>query len=432
MLDHHRTAKDSITTVTVLLCCGFVVAMIGVHAVTTVRAQNARAPKPQAPEEAPLSWTCPMHLDVVEDRPGQCPICRMALEPVRLVSIYTCPVHIGVVTKDTPGKCPVDHRALVPMTMAVIWICPGTPTKAINPGKCADGSSMARAYEQRPHGNHNPQHGGQFFMAPDNWHHVEGAYVAPDIFRLYLYDDFTKPLAMAKVHETTGRLTITNSGKEVLLSRNGRFLQARIGKLAFPTTMQARVKFQAEAPEHVFDFSFETYSKDAPVAMPVMTMATPGTLPAPLAVSASTTESSPSPFPSASTGSGTGAGTPAPSAALSPVDRAPIAATVPELLAQLRARNNEIKALIDRGQFGSIYVPAFQAKDVALAVDAHGRELGGEQPILEAAVNRLVRHAYLLDAFGDLGNKQQILEAYSRFSSALEDVESVFSKPTAR
>ena len=35
----------------------------------------------------------------------------------------------------------------------------------------------------------------------------------------------------------------------------------------------------------------------------------------------------------------------------------------------------------------------------------------------------LVRTAYLLDAFGDLGNKQQIVDAYKQFSAAVNDIE---------
>jgi P-type Cu+ transporter len=40
-------------------------------------------PKVQAayPPSAAAEWTCPMHLEVVRDRPGSCPICGMALEP---------------------------------------------------------------------------------------------------------------------------------------------------------------------------------------------------------------------------------------------------------------------------------------------------------------------------------------------------------------
>jgi heavy metal-binding protein len=354
----------------------------------------------------PISYTCPMHPDVVEDKAGVCPICRMTLEPIRLDSVWTCPGQPGMVVQDRPGRCPVDGRPLVQMTMAVTWACAGGKTESVNPGTCPDGAPMTRRYTLRPHGNHNPQHGGQFFMAPDNWHHLEGAYVSPDLFRLYLYDDFTKPLALAHVRDTTARV-ILSSGSEFPLARKGRYLEARIGRLPFPVTMRAKVKFQPEAPEHLFDFSFEQYSKDAPAAGPALTTAAPTTAPAASAATTSAPE-------------------PGVDSALVPV---PIPETVPEMLAQLSTRNDQIKALIDRGQFASVYVPAFQAKDVALALESHTTELPADgQKTIGPAVGRLVRTAYLLDAFGDLGNKQQILEAYARFAAAVKDIETAFPK----
>ncbi|HEX5759336.1 MAG TPA: heavy metal translocating P-type ATPase, partial [Thermoanaerobaculia bacterium] len=47
-------------------------------------ASQAPPPPPAAPApaaEAGAQWTCPMHPEVLRDRPGSCPICGMALEP---------------------------------------------------------------------------------------------------------------------------------------------------------------------------------------------------------------------------------------------------------------------------------------------------------------------------------------------------------------
>ena len=105
----------------------------------------------------------------------------------------------------------------------------------------------------------------------------------------------------------------------------------------------------------------------------------------------------------------------------------PIPETVPEMLAQLRARDQQIKAFIDRGAFASVYVPAFQAKDVALALDDKKGGLPAErQRVVGPAVSEVVRTAYLLDAFGDLGNRQQIVDAYARFAAAVKQLETAF------
>ena len=75
----------------------------------------------------------------------------------------------------------------------------------------------------------------------------------------------------------------------------------------------------------------------------------------------------------------------------------------------------------------SIYVPAFQAKDLALALDAHKNELSADRrKIAEPAITKLVRSAWLLDAFGDIGNKQQITEAYDMFVAAAKDIHAAF------
>ena len=73
-------------------------------------------------------------------------------------------------------------------------------------------------------------------------------------------------------------------------------------------------------------------------------------------------------------------------------------------------------------------MPAFQAKDLALALDEHTRGAAGraKRRIAEPAITKLVRSAWLLDAFGDIGNKQQIAEAYVQFVEAANDIHASF------
>jgi Heavy metal binding domain len=376
-------------------------------------------PVGQTPSLPPLSYICTMtgDEDVIEDKPGKCRKCGMELKPIRLDSIWTCPVHAAVV-KDKAGTCPIDGRDLVQMTMAVSWTCPNTNIDVVDPGKCPDGSAMVKKYTQRPHGNHNPQHGGLFFMAPDNWHHLEGTYRSGGVFRMYLYDDFTKPLARDQVRLMTGRV-ITKSGASFPLVpvQNGRYLEAKVGKLAFPAEMAAKLKFKSASPEHHFDFTFPEFSQEPVAPVTTTAAAAPASAPPPVAPAAAAPPAASEAPPAAAPASSVDPG-------LVPL---PIPDSVPEMLAQLSQRTEQIKRFIDQGAFANVYVPAFQAKDLALALDERKKDLRPEHlKIAGPAIKRLVRSAWLLDAFGDIGNKQQITEAYTQFAAAVKDVESVF------
>jgi Cu+-exporting ATPase len=83
-----------------------------------------RVPKP-APVSAggTLKYICPMDPEVLESKPGSCPICGMALEPADVTAAstrteYTCPMHPEIVQAD-PGNCPICGMALEPRTVTV-------------------------------------------------------------------------------------------------------------------------------------------------------------------------------------------------------------------------------------------------------------------------------------------------------------------------
>jgi len=404
-----------------------------VAALGAVGGAVSQTPKSAAQDQSlpPLSYVCPMtgDEDVIEDHPGKCRKCGMELVAIRLDSVWTCPVHAAI-HESKPGKCPIDGRQLIQMTMAVSWTCAGSDKESTSPGACADGTPMIRKFAPRPHGNHNPQHGGQFFMASDNWHHLEGTYLPSGVFRLHLYDDYTRPLPVAQVRTVAGNVVVkdpqTGQDKTVALTRSGQTLQGVIGKLAFPAVMYAKVKFKADGPDNRFDFTFDSYSKEpAPGAAPRTTSAAPAATPAttPGAPAASAAAA-----PAATATPAASAAAPDPASGVDPaLVPLPIPETVPEILAQLRTRTEQIRSFIDKGSFASIYVPAFQAKDLALALDTHRSGLPAEkQRVAEPAIAKLVRVAYMLDAFGDLGNKQQIVEAYAKFLEAAKDIESSF------
>ena len=373
------------------------------------------AAAPQAGQLPPLSYTCPMHPEILESKGGTCPICKMDLVPIRLDSVWTCGTKPLAVVRDAPGKCPIDGTPLVQVTAVVSWTCPGGSDESASPGSCPGGAPKTKTYALRAHGNHNPQHGGLFFMAADNTHHLEGTYLASGTFRMHFYDEFTTPQTIAAVRAYTATLVVkdpkTGADATYSLVRSGATLQASIGKRPLPAEMYASVIFAPGGKPNRFDFTFPGYSKEPHAAGgPALTRAAPVSN-APLVETL-----------------------PAPAASSSGVDPAlvplPIPDTVPEILAQLSTRTDQIRSFIDKGTFAAIYVPAFQAKDLALALDEHTGTLTPERRRLaEPAIARLVRSAYLLDAFGDIGNKQQISEAYAKFVEAAKDIHAAFLNP---
>ncbi len=77
-------------------------------------------PQAQAPLEgtfkAGAAFTCPMHPEIMQNSPGNCPKCGMALEPIAeslQQTEYVCPMHPEIV-RNEPGSCPKCGMALEP------------------------------------------------------------------------------------------------------------------------------------------------------------------------------------------------------------------------------------------------------------------------------------------------------------------------------
>jgi len=363
-----------------------------------------------------ISWTCPMHPDVLEDRKGTCGICGMDLEAVRLVTMYTCPVH-AVIEQGTPGKCRICSRDLVQKTAAVTFTCAGNrEISQLEPGTCADGAPMVPRYNARAHGDHNPKHGGTFFMAPDNWHHIEGTYPAAGRFRVYVYDDFSRPLGPSDAKQVRGRVVTkevfdskTGATRELasaplVLARNGSFFEARIEPIALPAKMTAKIAFRSGDKDSRFDFSFPEYSRDLPPSV------------------APNTSKSTAPAPTAPVASASAAGTTTADKPNAPIA---IARAPNQLLEDLKARRSEVESLAKQGSLGAIYIPALQAKDLALEIQS--QQQGADADSVEASVKQIVLAAYQLDNFGDLGDGEKVQDAYRNFSAAILQLDSLLS-----
>jgi len=262
------------------------------------------------------------------------------------------------VREAAPGECPICNMALEPSTTS------------------------------RPHQDHHPKHGGMFFMAPDNWHHLEGTYEEEGVFRIYLYDNFSTPMssdgveARAVLEETFDAASKTT--REILAvplvaSRDGSCLEARVGDVAFPRELTAKLRFEKGGELERFDFVFAEFSRDA------------------------------APDVTEATGSATSSSA--------------IPGSADAILREIAERNARVGELVRSGAFSEIYVPALEAKGLAVAL----LEQVPPAPVarrraLEWAVKELVRSAWLLDDYGDLGNREKVRSAYGLFDEAVAEI----------
>jgi predicted RNA-binding Zn-ribbon protein involved in translation (DUF1610 family) len=233
---------------------------------------SARFQKKPAEALPPLSYSCPMHPEVVDNEPGKCPLCGMTLEKVRLALVWSCPVH-SEVTEFQAGRCRKCGRDLIRVTKAVSFTCPvHTTVNVLEPGKCPRcGRTLVTRYTVRPHGDHNPKHGGTFFMVSNNWH-LEVTHPSAAVFRLYIYDNYSKPFSPPGL---AGRIVevVDAAGKRadvaVPFTKTSRgYYEARVPGLAVPATIAAKVRFEAHDKEYRFDFIFQDYSKEPTVRLP--------------------------------------------------------------------------------------------------------------------------------------------------------------------
>jgi hypothetical protein len=170
--------------------------------------------------------------------------------------------------------------------------------------------------------------------------------------------------------------------------------------------MTAKVRFGSDSDEHRFDFTFDALTKEpaAPTSVPKASSTAPAaaaTLP----------------------------GTPAPPVAPTPETslNAAVPTSMAEILSELKGKDAEVRDLIGRGDFGAVWVPAFRAKDLAIALEPHLAHLAAvKRDAGEPALARVVRGAWLLDAAGDVGNRQQVEAAYSTFAAGVTDVLTAF------
>jgi Heavy metal binding domain len=334
---------------------------MGFAAIVLVSSLLAAQTSESDTRESYAVYLCAIHPDAQAAGPGLCPTCGRDLVLRSLVSSYSCPMHPAI-DETGEGACPICGMKLVRTAREVQWFCPGrADIVSATAGLCPDGRPMETRTVPMAHGDHNPRHGGILFMAPNGYHHLEGALDEDREFSLYLYDDFTRPLVVEGFQARAGELPMAASS-------DGSFLSVKLepadpGK---PVEVVLHLRFPDEEEEARFDFIFPL-AAEASVALPEF--------------------------------------------------RIPESAE--DVYREILVRNERIQELLRRGAWPDLYIPALEAKDLVLALS----ETQGER--VERAARKLVRAAWLLDTHGDRGNRIEVEAAYRLFQEAVSELSAV-------
>jgi hypothetical protein len=238
---------------------------------------------------------------------------------------------------------------------------------------------------------------------PFSFLHVEGTYPEPGLFRLYGTNGDREPVDVSgwggrvvteEVYDEQTDEFLEVTVFDLVPSPDGAYLEALLPNGSVSQDVIAKVLFQEGLPNQRFDFIFDLSAENA------------------LSASAVTFDAD------------------APAAAPLAERIQPDIPTKPEqIVAELALRDEQIVEMIERGAFTEIFIPALQSKELALALQAHGAALPERaRNQVRIAVRHLVRAAYLLDWYGDLGNKLDVDSAYDVFGSMVAEIVGVYDQ----
>ncbi len=254
------------------------------------------------------------------------------------------------------------------------------------------------------HMDHTPRQGGTVFMGADpfSFLHVEGTYPEPGLFRLYGTNGDREPV---DVSGWDGRVVTeeeydeqTDEFVEVTVfdlvpGPEGAYLEALIPNGSVSQDVIAKVLFQKGLPDQRFDFIFDLSAENTSSASAGVTFDAPAAAP------------------------------------LAERIQPDIPGKPAQIVAELALRDEQIVEMIERGAFTEIFIPALQSKELALALHAHGAALPERaRNQVRIAIRHLVRAAYLLDWYGDLGNKLDVDSAYDVFGSMVAEIVAVYDQ----
>lgn len=134
-------------------------------------------------------------------------------------------------------------------------------------------ASEHEASRARPHMDHNPKHGGVFFMASNRQYHLEGVYLGSGAVKIYLYDEYTRPIPAAQIQGTVELRNEPGAKPVPLKLADDGTLVAELPPRPFPLVVDAFLRFPGKAGEpepdpDVFTLEFDGVSAGPGTAAP--------------------------------------------------------------------------------------------------------------------------------------------------------------------
>ncbi|MCH8205332.1 MAG: hypothetical protein IID09_09215, partial [Candidatus Hydrogenedentes bacterium] len=248
------------------------------------------------------------------------------------------------------------------------------------------------------HMDHEPLHGGWFFMADNMFHHVEGAMPRPGELRVYFYDDFKQPIDprsfsgnafIEHVDEESGE--VSDEVFELFYARPGDEHLTAVLPPQLPVALYTIISLGGE--DKRFDFEFETLSIEPPKTR--------------LAAA-----------------SGANAG------GTHDHIRPPllIPETVEGILTELMNRDSDLLARIQNEDWNALFVPAFDAKDLVAALEEKDAGFGprerGKLKTLKSAINRSVAK---IERTAHSNDPPRVQMAYDDFADGIAQLRELYA-----
>jgi hypothetical protein len=239
---------------------------------------------------------------------------------------------------------------------------------------------FSAALDQPPpaHSTHNPKHGGQFFSAAGDTLHVEGVWPQQRVFKLYIYDASSRPLALERMRQLRASVDVGGQTLPMLLASDGSAFIARVPPLKIPAQLVARVNLSSAGEPEGFALNFYGFSDEHGPSFDVEPTVMPKSRSA--------------------------------------------------IVAALRDDVRDVERLVRSEQGPFVFAPAVHGRDHALGLEPFLPQLGAAaRPRAQDAIRAVVRAAWLLHIAGDDGNNEQVRGAAIAFQAAVAEIAEIFS-----